>query len=1490
MRLLQHSGTNEFSFTEDLVGDDRIPPYAILSHTWGSNTDEVAFEDLKNGTGKRKAGYEKIRFCGEQARQDGLQYFWIDTCCINKANYTELSQAINSMFRWYQSAAKCYVYLSDVSTIERKASDRSPEFTWESAFQESRWFKRGWTLQELLAPATVEFFSREHQQLGDKRSLRQRIHDITGIANSALQGAHLSHFSVDERLSWIDRRQTKLEEDKAYSLLGIFDVSMPLIYGEGGDKAFKRLREEVDKHSKGLLQQLASVQLEKEDLECIQHLRLTDPRDDKKRIEETKGGLLGGSYQWILENSYFQQWYNDEQSHLLWISGDPGKGKTMLLCGIINELENLTAGARLSFFFCQATDSRINSATAVLRGLIYLLIKQQPSLISHLQERYRDAGKQLFEDVNAWSALSRILTDILEDANLNSVYFIIDALDECTTDSEKLLELIVQKSASLRTKWIVSSRNWPDIEERLEMAEHKVRLCLELNTESVSTAVDTYIQHKVLQLAQRKKYDDKMRDTVLDYLSLNAHNTFLWVALVCQHLEKIPRWNTLAKLDAFPPGLNSLYELMVEQICNSDNADLCKRILASIAIVYRPITLKELTSLVEMLENMFDDLKSLKEIIGLCGSFLTIREDIIYFVHQSMKDYLFEEACDKIFASGKEEAHYMIFSRSLKVMSRTLRRDIYSLRALGYPIGRVKPPDPDPLAATRYSCIYWVNHLYSWNSNSYTNHIADLQNGGMVDMFIRKKYLYWLEALSLCRSMSEGVLSMGRADALQLIELVQDAHRFIKYHKWVIENSPLQVYASALLFSPAYSLTRALFEEEEPKWITIKPAMGDKWSACLQTLEGHSSWVKSVAYSHDSTRLASASSDNTSRIWDANSGECLQTLEGHSGSVNSVAFSHDSTRLASASDDKTIKTWDASNGKCLQTLEGHGNFVQSAVFSHDSTRLASASADETIKIWDASSGKCLQTLEGHTDLVWSVVFSYDSTRLASASDDNTVKIWDLDSGEHLRTFKGHSRLVRSVVFLHNSTRFVLASNYKTINIWDADSGECLQTFEGHSRLVWSVAFSHNSTRLASASSDNAIRIWDANSGKCLQTLEGHGGSVRSVAFSHDSTRLASASADRMVKIWDVCGEECLQTLESHSGSVRSVAFLHNSTRLVSSSNDHTVKIWDVASRECLQTLEGHSGEVTSVAYSHDSRQLAASGDERVKIWDVCSGECLQTLEGHFSFVCSVAFSHDSTRLASASEDKTIKIWDASSGKCLQTLEGHSGSVWSVIFSHDSTRLASASDDKTIKTWDASNGKCLQTLEGHGNFVQSAVFSHDSTRLASASSDNTIKIWDASNGKCLQTLEGHSDYVQSAVFSHDLTRVASASDDKTIKIWDANIGKCLQTLDIGEMLINISFDTTSSYLNTEIGTIAIDASSTSNLRLTGWDSYNPRYKGVALSSDRAWVTYNSENLVWLPSEYRPSCSAVSEKTIGIGAGSGKVWICTLKLDNSKILNI
>jgi len=748
MRLLRRSVTDDFSLTP--FPDEAAPRYAILSHTWGADTEEVTFDDLTNGTGKDKPGYEKIQFCGEQAAQDGLEWFWIDTCCINKTNKAELSQAIRSMFRWYQNATRCYVFLADVPRPPSDTDKQTNARPWEVDFQESRWFTRGWTLQELIAPRSVEFFSCKWERLGNKVSLEQLIYKMTGIPYSALQGAPLWQFGVNERLLWREHRQTKLEEDAAYSLLGIFDVYIAPIYGEGTAKAFGRLTDEINK-------------LEK----CIQDLRLSDPCDDKKRIEDTKGGLLEDSYRWILKNPDFQQWHNSPQSRLLWIKGDPGKGKTMLLCGIVNELSRSVAHQdMLAYFFCQATDARINSATAVLRGLLYLLVRQRLSLVSHIRKKYDYAGKALFEDVNAWFTLSEIFINILQDPSLNSTYFTVDALDECVTDLPKLLDFIVlMSSVSSRVKWIVSSRNEAYIEQRLQLDNSGIRLSLELkeNAAQVSRAVNAYIDYCLAELLEIK-HNKLLQDSVREKMQQKANGTFLWVSLVIKELKEAMAWEALQILEEVPTELKDVYYRMIQQIkgLRRQYPELCRRVLSTVLATYRPLHLQELYVLSGLPTRVQNVNQATTAIVNMCGSFLTIREDNIYIIHQSARDFLSKEARHDLVPYGIGNIHQSIFSRSLQVMSTTLQRDIYRLGALGYPTERIKPLDLDPLAESRYSCIYWIDHLCDWNPISSAEDQVNLQDRGAVDGFLRKQYLYWLEALSLCKSMSKGVVSMAK--------------------------------------------------------------------------------------------------------------------------------------------------------------------------------------------------------------------------------------------------------------------------------------------------------------------------------------------------------------------------------------------------------------------------------------------------------------------------------------------------------------------------------------------------------------------------------------------------------------------------------------------------------------------------------------------------------------------------------------------------------
>jgi hypothetical protein len=241
MRLIN----TETGLMEDFIGDD-IPEYAILSHTWEKDeislqefqrlTDPDFADDPKTAVGKAKAGFIKIKGCVQLAASRGITYAWIDTCCIDKTSSADLTESINSMYRWYANSKVCFAYLVDVQPVYGVGKPL--------AWQNSRWFSRGWTLQELIAPSHVEFFFNSWDYMGSRGSWAVMLSNLTGIPVAVLETNDLSSASVAQKMSWASHRKTTRREDMAYCLLGLFDINMPLLYGEG-EKAFLRLQEHI---------------------------------------------------------------------------------------------------------------------------------------------------------------------------------------------------------------------------------------------------------------------------------------------------------------------------------------------------------------------------------------------------------------------------------------------------------------------------------------------------------------------------------------------------------------------------------------------------------------------------------------------------------------------------------------------------------------------------------------------------------------------------------------------------------------------------------------------------------------------------------------------------------------------------------------------------------------------------------------------------------------------------------------------------------------------------------------------------------------------------------------------------------------------------------------------------------------------------------------------------------------------------------------------
>ena len=553
----------------------------------------------------------------------------------------------------------------------------------------------------------------------------------------------------------------------------------------------------------------------------------------------------------------------------------------------------------------------------------------------------------------------------------------------------------------------------------------------------------------------------------------------------------------------------------------------------------------------------------------------------------------------------------------------------------------------------------------------------------------------------------------------------------------------------------------------------------------LSVLRGHGGAVRMAAFSPDGRRIVTASVDKTARLWNAEDGAELAVLEGHVRLVRHALFSPDGRRIVTASDDWTALLWDATRKTKIGSLLGHTDVINAIAFSNDGRHIATASKDETARLWDASSGAEIAVLKGHGSSVHDVAFSPDGRSIVTVSDDGAARLWNVDSGNEVMTLRGHDLRVHTVAFSPDGSRFVTASADGTARI-DVVTGSQVRLLEGHERSVTAAAFSVDGGYVVTASRDGTARLWDAFDGTELAVLRGHEQAIQHIAGSPVADRFATASADGTIRIWDTARHPGETPVLQHQRGVTSAVFSPGGGLILTTSHDGSARVWDAVDGVEVAEFGGHDAPVVGAEFSPDERQvLTVTPDGKARLWELRTGTVTAVLHGGYAspvnandarFAHIASFIPDGSRVIVAA-GPTAGIWDVASGEETAILWGHDADINSVDFSPDGKHVITASHDRTARIWNAETGAETAVLRGHDLAVMRGEFSPDGRLALTVSRDATARVWDAASGSEVAVLEGHRKLIYQGAFSPDGARIVTASVDGTARLWTAD-GKAL----------------------------------------------------------------------------------------------------------------
>ncbi|KAF8752544.1 WD40 repeat-like protein [Rhizoctonia solani] len=1009
-----------------------------------------------------------------------------------------------------------------------------------------------------------------------------------------------------------------------------------------------------------------------------------------------------------------EQWSQDwTKPNVFWMNGMAGTGKTTIAYTFAKSLKDRAAlGAS---FFCTRTSDECRNVGRIV-----------PTIAS-------SGERTEIKSQSIDSQCQRLIKDPLstaENFKTKGLVVVIDALDECNNANRvrTILDVLFRITPDLPLKFFITSRPEPDIRHRIEAQSDLNRsMCVlhEIEKSMVEADIELYL---------REELGGSISEHDLTQLAKLSGRLFIYAATAVRYVRQT---GTIVDTDRLEAILSSSPNLEYE---NSDIDNLYTTILE--AAVHQsgrnaPGRHRHTGSPDR------DQGNKGQYTTPALYSVLHVSQitKMITTLHASFPDFMFDEARSTKFYCDEAKHSQLLAEQCFHVMQGQLRFNICSLETSFIPDSKVHDLEARIAQSISPTLSYVAHH---WGAHLAKSAPCETVRNGL-KAFISQRLLFWMEVLSLKRTLDKGMSMLSALKPWLTVEdassdltrLLDDSWTFVsKYAAESVSESTPHIYISALPFCHHSSLvykqywgrTRGLLRLEGSAmeqsqtallatWQMPSPALsltflpdGSRFAIGFYDGTIHSRQLRSIL--PDGLLLVSGSSDGTIVVRDAQTGSCIyDVIKGHEGVVTSVSFSPDGRHILSGSWDKTTRMWDSGNGSLIpNSIKRHPSPVNCTAFSPDGKHIACGlSSDECpIVVYDASTSECLPfPFDAHQSSVHSIAFSPNSKHLVTGHASGNLRVWSLQDGTVTHSPPNvHNGTITSIGFSPLGTNSSLAliivascSDDRTVKMWNPLHSTSSHTphSDTPTKPLWSVAISPDGSRIAAAGGDKAIYMFNTHDGTAaLQPLVPHTKEIRSVAFSLDGRYLASGGND-----------QCL------------LSFSPDSRHVVSASSDNTIRIWDVDDGTLTPTaLVGtHDDEVNSAVFSSDGKRIVSGCDDRkIRMWDS------QKLSLEFDPFGSQQ--HEG--------NGTICIFDSHSGElALGPLKAHKKPVRSVVFSPDGSHIVSGSADQSVRVWRVEDGApACEPLEGHQSWITSVACPSDGAYIVSGSSDSTIRVWKA----------------------------------------------------------------------------------------------------------------------------------------------------------------